>query len=101
MTGKDRPTVRSAWAAFENRAFGLMIKVERRVRGLPANVRLQPNALDRRVFRLFVGTLAVLTVVLAMLTRRLRIRALLIVGAVMFVLLFVFLLLDAFPRRKR
>lgn len=78
-----------------------MLKAERKVRALPANVRLQPTALDRQVFRLFVGTMAALVIVFAMPTRVWRIRALLIVGAAIFVMLLVLLLLDAFPQRKR
>ncbi len=101
MNAKPRGTLSKLWARFEDRAFSVMLKAERRIRAMPANVRLHPTSLDRQVFRLFVGTMTALVVVFAMPTREWRIRALLAVGATVFVVLLVFLLLDAFPKSKR
>lgn len=101
MSPSPRRSLRGLWKLFEDRAFGVMLKAERRVRALPANVRLQPTALDRQVFRLFVGIMAALVIVFAMPSREWRIRTLLMVGAAMVVMLLVFLVLDAFPQRKR
>ncbi len=101
MSPKSRRSLRSIWSGFEDRAFAVMMKAERRVRALPTNVRLQPSLLDRQVFRVFVGTMTALVIVLAMPNRVWRIRALLIVGAAVFLVLLAFLLLDAFPQRKR
>jgi undecaprenyl pyrophosphate phosphatase UppP len=93
--------ITARWMTFENRAWQLFMQAERRIRGVPANVRLAPSPFDRQVFRVLVGTCTALVIVLLMPSRVWRIRALLLVGVTMAVLLGVFLLLDAFPRDRR
>ena len=103
MTSRSRPPVWrrivARWMAFENTSFQRFLRAERRIRSLPTNVHLQPSEFDRRIFRLFCGTVAALLAVLAIPSRPWRIRTLLALIVVLFVVGATFALLDAFPRR--
>ena len=87
--------------AFEDRAFRQLGRAERWLRGIPANVQLRPNVLDRQVFRMFVATMSALAIVLVIPSRTWRIRALLLLGAAVMIALATFALLDAFSHRRR
>ncbi len=101
MTATLRARLGARWMLFENSAFQRFLRLERRIRSLPAHVRLQPSVFDRRVFRLLCATIASLIAVLALPSRALRIKALLLLIVVLFLVMAAFALLDAFPRRPR
>lgn len=87
--------------AFEDGAFHRLLQIERRLRALPAHVRLRPGPFDRRVFRLFCFTLVLLGVITALPDRTVRVRALLLLIALLLVCVVTFALLDARSRRSR
>jgi hypothetical protein len=89
------------WMRFENWCFSWFLRAERRVRGLPARVHLRPGAFDRRVFRLFFGTLAALSLVPLIPSRAVRARLLLGFILVLCIVVAVLLVRDAYPRRSR
>lgn len=76
----------SRWMRFENAAFALFIRVERRLRSLPPHVQLRPGAFDRKVFRLFCGVFVTLVAVATLPSRRVRAVAILLVIAALFVI---------------
>lgn len=102
MSPSFASSLANRWMSFENAVFRGFLKIEPRIRELPPNVRLLPSTMDRQVFRLlFATTVCLLAIMLAVPSRVWRIRALLVVGSAVLILLAVVLLLDAFPRRRR
>jgi hypothetical protein len=94
-------TLRSRWQVFEDRAFVYIGRAERYLRGLPANVRIVPGTFERLLFRITCGMLVAMTVIMAVPSRTVRIRALLLLLLALFVLIMGAAYRDAHPRRRR
>jgi hypothetical protein len=89
------------WLTFEDWAFGWIGKAERYVRALPANARIVPGTFERLAFRIAVGAVGAMIIIMAIPSRSIRIRALLLLLVSLFVLLMGAAYRDAFPRGKR
>lgn len=91
MPGPVRPPGRSAvaarWLAFEDRAFFWIGRAERYLRGLPANVRIVPGTFERLMFRLACAAVTAMAIIMAVPSRSFRIRALLLLLAVLSMLI--------------
>jgi hypothetical protein len=98
MTGRS---LRHRWRTFEDWAFGWIGRGERYLRGLPANARIVPGTFERLAFRIAVGAVVSMAGIMAIPTRSVRIRALLLLLLALFVLLMGAAYRDAFPRSKR
>lgn len=98
MTGRS---IGQRWLAFEDWAFGWIGEAERYMRGLPANARIVPGTFERLAFRIAVGAVGAMFVIMAIPSRSLRIRALLLLLVSLFVLLMGAAYRDASPRGKR
>lgn len=89
------------WMAFENWAFGWIGEAERYVRRLPANAHVVPGTFERLAFRITVSAVGAMVIIMALPSRSVRIRALLLLLVSLFVLLMVAAFRDAFPRGRR
>lgn len=97
MTGRS---LRQRWLTFEDWAFGWIGKAERYLRRLPANSRIVPGTFERLAFRIAVGAVGAMVVIMAIPSRSVRIRALLLLLAALCVLFTGAAYRDAFPRGK-
>jgi hypothetical protein len=82
-----RSAIATRWLRFEDRAFHWIGRAERYLRGLPANVRIVPGTFERLMFRLACAAVTAMAVIMAVPSRSFRIRALLLLLAVLFVLI--------------
>lgn len=89
------------WLRFEDWAFGWIGKAERYMRGLPANARIVPGTFERLAFRIAVSAVGAMIIIMALPSRSVRIRALLLLLVSLFVLLMGAAYRDAFPRGRR
>jgi len=96
-----RRSIARRWLTFEDWAFGWIGRAERYLRGLPANARIVPGTFERLAFRIAVGAVAAMVIIMAIPTRSVRIRALLLLLLSLFVLLMGAAYRDAFPRGRR
>lgn len=89
------------WLRFEDWAFGWIGKAERYLRRLPANARIVPGTFERLAFRIAVSAIAAMVIIMALPSRSVRVRALLLWLMALFVLLMGAAYRDTFPREKR
>jgi len=89
------------WLAFEDWAFGWIGAAERYLRRLPANARVVPGTFERLAFRIAVSAVGAMIIIMALPSRSVRIRALLLLLLSLFVLLMGAAYRDAFPRGRR
>lgn len=89
------------WLRFEDWAFGWIGEAERYLRRLPANARIVPGTFERLAFRIAVSAIAAMVIIMALPSRSVRVRALLLWLMALFVLLMGAAYWDTFPREKR
>jgi hypothetical protein len=86
MSTRGRHPLVTRWLRFEDRAFQVIARGERWVRGLPAGSRIVPATFDRLIFRLALAAAAAMVIIMAVPSRTFRIRALLLLLLALFVL---------------
>lgn len=100
MTG-SRSSLAARWLALEDRAFHWIGRAERAVRRLPPSVRIVPGTFERLMFRLACAAVTAMAVIMAVPSRNFRVRALLLLLAVLFVLIMGAAWRDATSTRRR
>jgi len=94
-------SIRTRWLTFEDWAFGWIGKAERYLRRLPANARIVPGPFERLAFRLAVGAIGAMIIIMTIPARSIRVRALLLLMLSLFVVLMAAAYQDTRPRGKR